>query len=91
MEAWDFCRRWFGVTEEQEKARGYKARCNELLAKVLGVNIDAVKRWGSRFEKMPQYHKLTLSYADTLREMIEAAGKNEEFLGYVLERVQKNY
>jgi hypothetical protein len=89
MEAWDFCRRWFNATEEQQQARGYKARCNELLVKVLGVNIDAVKRWGSHFEKMPDYHKRTLSYADTLREVIEATGKHEEFLVEVLQRIEK--
>jgi len=88
MEAWDFCRRWFNATEEEQEARGYKARCNELLVKVLGVNIDAVKRWGSRFERMPDYHKLTLSYADTLREVIEATGKQENFLVDVLERLK---
>ena len=88
MEAWDFCRRWFHATQEEEKARGYKARCNLLLVKVLGVNIDAVKRWGPGFEKMPDHHKRTLSYADTLREMIEVAGKNEDFLEEVLERIK---
>ena len=90
MEAWDFCRRWFNATEEEQDARGYKARCNELLVKVLGVNIDAVKRWGSRFERMPEYHKLTLSYANTLREVIEATGKHEDFLVEVLERLKKD-
>lgn len=90
MEAWDFCRLWFDATAEEESARGYKARCNELLAKILGVNIDAVKRWGTGFERMPEHHKLTLSYANTLREMIEAAGRNEEFLGEVVKRIQKH-
>lgn len=89
MEAWDFCRLWFDATAEEENARGYKTRCNELLTKILGVNIDAVKRWGTRFERMPEHHKLSLSYANTLREMIEAAGKNEEFLGEVLKRIQR--
>jgi hypothetical protein len=56
----------------------------------LGVNIDAAKRWGSRFERMPEYHKLTLSYADTLREVIEATGKNEQFLVDILKRNKKN-
>jgi hypothetical protein len=90
MDAWNFCRRWFNATEKDTEVRGYKARCNELLVKVLGVNIDAVKRWGSHFERMPDYHKVTLSYADTLREIIEATGKNENFVGEVLERFKKN-
>ena len=90
MEAWEFCRRWFSATEHDQETRGYKARCNELLVKVLGVNIDAVKRWGSRFERMPDYHKITLSYANALREVIEATGKNQELLGEVLERSKKD-
>jgi hypothetical protein len=89
MEAWEFCREWYQPTEEEETSRDYKGRCNKLLARVLSQSEESVKRWGSRFERMPQNHKQTLSYIYSLRKVLEITSAHKDILASVLEQLRK--
>lgn len=63
-----FCRRWFGLIDENgnsvyteqeiqeiEVEHGYRARCIHLIAQILGVKHNTVERWGKgvEFNKIP--------------------------------------
>ncbi len=88
MDAWEFCRRWFDVDVDGEQERGYRAKCVKLLAQVIGLEVNTVERWGSNFERMPDQYRSTLSYADTLRQIIQAASGQRALLDAVLDRLK---
>lgn len=77
MKPRQFCRLWFNATEEDERARGYRKQCVKLLARVIGLEEDTVERWGSgiEFPGMPAQYENTLSYAMTIKRMLEEGGK----------------
>ena len=89
----EFCRLWFGADEEMEKSRGYRAECVRLLSRILSVKPEIISsKWGEgiEFEKMPVQHEKTLSYANSLRDIIDAAGKNPELVNIIIERIKKS-
>ena len=88
MDAWEFCCRWFDIDKNEEPERGYRAKCVKLLAQVIGLEVNTVERWGSNFERMPDQYRSTLSYADTLRQIIQAASGQRSLLDAVLERLK---
>lgn len=75
MKPREFCRQWFSATQEQEQEWGYRRKCIKLLAEVIGLETDTVDRWGAGvdFPKMPEQYENTLSYALSLKKVIEAA------------------
>ncbi|MEO1145577.1 MAG: hypothetical protein AAFY26_08265 [Cyanobacteria bacterium J06638_22] len=84
MDARTFCRRWFKSTPEDEKERGYREKCIELLSKVLKVKPNSIHRWGSGMNlTTPPQHQATLAYADILRELIESTDANTDILDLV--------
>jgi hypothetical protein len=75
-----------------EDSRGYRAECVRLLSRILGVNTETISsKWGSGidFEKMPEQYEKTLSYANSLREIIDAAGRNPDLAQ--IEELQNEY
>ena len=88
MDAWEFCVRWFEADEYEQKERGFRAKCVKLLAQIIGLEVNTVERWGSNFDKMPDQYRSTLSYADTLRQIIQAASGQKALLDAVLDRIK---
>jgi hypothetical protein len=88
----EFCKLWFNADDEMEDSRGYRAECVRLLSRILGVNTETISsKWGSGidFEKMPEQYEKTLSYANSLREIIDAAGRNPDLAQIIVERMKK--
>ncbi len=79
MKPREFCREWFSASEEDEKAWGYRKKCVQLLADIIGLEVDTVERWGSgvEFAKMPPQYERTLAYAVSIKRMVEAAGSGD--------------
>jgi hypothetical protein len=81
MDAWTFCDRWFGIDQlspaEQDKTRsrrGYRAQCVRVVAAVLRLQESTVDEWGTKLERMPENpHQAALSYADVIRQQIQAS------------------
>lgn len=87
----DFCREWFGVTEDDETQWGYRGRCVKLLAEITGLKVDTVERWGSGidFPNMPPQYGNTLAYAITIKRIIEATGvESRNILNAVIEQIK---
>ncbi|KYC34782.1 hypothetical protein WA1_49540 [Scytonema hofmannii PCC 7110] len=67
----EFCQRFFGIHNlhpshiaEHETETGYRGKCNQLLARVLGVTTRTVRSWGNlNYSKMPKRYRLVLAYA----------------------------
>lgn len=79
MKPRQFCRLWFNASEEDERARGYRRRCVKLLSRVIGLEEDTIDRWGSGvdFPGMPSQYENTLSYAMTIKRMLEEGGRTQ--------------
>ncbi|MDX2215489.1 MAG: hypothetical protein SFY66_19655 [Oculatellaceae cyanobacterium bins.114] len=91
MKPRDFCRNWFNVTEEGEQAWGYRKKCVNLLAEVIGVKVDTVERWGSGidFPDMPPQYENTLGYALTIKRIVEVASSgSEDIMRAVIEQLR---
>lgn len=65
VDPWEFCQQ-HGVFELRAEDRGYRALCVKFLASILNVAPSSVERWGSRFERMPEWARRQLSYLDLL-------------------------
>jgi hypothetical protein len=88
----EFCRLWFDADEEMENTWGYRAECVRLLSRVLGVRPETISsKWGEgiEFEKMPEQYEKTLAYANCLREMADAAGKDPALAEIIIERIKR--
>ncbi len=88
----EFCRLWFGADEAMENTRGYRAECVRLLSRVLGVRPETINsKWGEGidFEKMPDQYEKTLAYANCVREMADAAGKDPALAEIIIERIKR--
>lgn len=91
MKPRQFCRLWFNVSEEDEKARGYRTQCVNLLSRVIGLEKDTIDRWGSgvEFPGMPDQYENTLGYALTIKRMLEEGGKSQrEIFQAVLQELE---
>ncbi|NJO39729.1 MAG: hypothetical protein HC769_28865 [Cyanobacteria bacterium CRU_2_1] len=91
MKPRQFCRLWFNATEADESTRGYRKQCVKLLARVIGLEEDTVDRWGSGidFLGMPSQYENTLSYAMTIKRMLEEGGRNQrEIFQEVLKQLE---
>jgi hypothetical protein len=87
----DFCREWFNATPDDEKEWGYRQKCIKLLAEVVGLEQHTVDRWGKgiEFAKMPPQYENTLSYAISLKRVIEAAATgNPTILQAVIDQLK---
>ncbi|MGE5659721.1 MAG: hypothetical protein ACM37W_24270 [Actinomycetota bacterium] len=87
----EFCRLWFNSLEEDEQVRGYRAKCVLLLSRILGVKPETISsKWGEgiEFDQMPEQYEKTLAYANSLREIIDAAGKNPDLADLIIERMK---
>ncbi len=87
----EFCRLWFGADDEMERSRGYRAECVRLLSRILNVKLETINsKWGEgiEFDKMPPQHEITLSYANSLREIIDAASNNPDLANIIMERMR---
>ncbi len=80
-----FVRCWLGIenlSQEQimviEKRRGYRARCVQLIAKVLALDPHSVELYGAGldFEKMPERNKQKLAIALLARKSTKQAAHN---------------
>lgn len=78
----DFCREWFNASEEDEHAWGYRTKCIELLAEVVGLQKSAIERWGAGpdFSNMPTQYQQTLGYAMTIKRIVEATNRDSSDL-----------
>lgn len=77
-----------------ERARGYRAECVRLLSRILGVKPETINsKWGEgiEFERMPEQYEKTLAYANSLREIVDALGKNPELAEIIIERMKKSH
>lgn len=63
IEAWDFCARVLNPLEGDEELPSYRRQVIDLLVCVLDVGHETPRKWGSRLEKMPEYHKRSLWWA----------------------------
>lgn len=84
----DFCGRWFNATPRDEQERGYRAKCVQLLSRILKVQAETIsQKWGSGidFDGMPPQYEVTLAYADTLRSILITVNKNQDFVELVSE------
>lgn len=91
MKPREFCRQWFNASSEDEKEWGYRQKCIKLLADVIGLEQHTVDRWGKGvdFPKMPPQYENTLSYALSLKRVIEAASTgNPGILQAVIEQLR---
>ena len=68
----EFCRICFDIASlspidiaDYETESDYRQKCIRLLAETLGLQECTIRAWGRdlNFQKMPDYHKLTLAYA----------------------------
>ena len=68
----EFCRIWFGLQnlspseiDACETETGYRAKCIDIIARVLGLSVRAVRSWGRglEFENMPASYEKSLGYA----------------------------
>lgn len=87
----EFCKRWFNATDDDEQVRGYRAKCVNLLSRILGVKPETISsKWGEgiEFEQMPETYQKTLAYANSLREIVDAAGNNPDLADLVIERMK---
>jgi hypothetical protein len=87
----EFCAKWFGTTEEEERERGYRAKCVALLSRVLGIKVDTINnKWGPGldFPLMPEQYEKTLTYANSLREIISAASRDPALADMILEWIK---
>ncbi|MBW4464477.1 MAG: hypothetical protein KME07_03430 [Pegethrix bostrychoides GSE-TBD4-15B] len=77
MKPRQFCRLWLNATEDEEQSRGYRTQCVKLLSRIIGVEENTIERWGSGidFPGMPAQYENTLSYALTIKRMLEEGGK----------------
>jgi hypothetical protein len=80
-----FVRCWLGIDSlpaEQianiEKKRGYRARCVQLISRILGIDSHAVELYGSglEFEKMPKRNRQKLAIALLARESVQNTRTN---------------
>ncbi|MEG3841023.1 hypothetical protein [Microcoleus sp. herbarium14] len=93
MKPREFCKLWLGADEEMEAARGYRAECVRLLARILRVQTDTISsKWGSgvAFDAMPEQYEQTLAYANSLRSILDAAGNNPELSEIITDRLKKS-
>lgn len=84
----EFCSRWFNATPEDEQERGYRAKCVQLLSRILKVKSETVnQKWGSGidFAAMPPQYEVTLTYADTLRSIFITVNRNPDLVELVSE------
>lgn len=91
MKAREFCRLWFDANNEKENKRGYRAECVRLLSHTLGVQIETVNsKWGDGidFENMPSHYEKTLSYANSLRSIVDVAATNPELADILSNRMR---
>lgn len=89
----EFCRLWFNANDDDEQVRGYRAKCVQLLSRILGVKPETISsKWGEgiEFNQMPEQYEKTLAYANSLREIIDAAGKNPDLADLIIERIKSS-
>jgi len=94
MKAREFCRNWLGADDSTESVRGYRAECVRLLSRVLKVQGETISsKWGAGldFPGMPEHYEQTLSYANSLRAIIDAVSNSPELSEMVNDRLNRSH